>query len=63
MSEPTITENMALYLAQHRGNDKPFAMCARFYNARLRQIRREMRKLQRQAFWERMKKRFGGGKK
>jgi curved DNA-binding protein CbpA len=44
MSEPTITENMGLYLVQH--------------NARLREIRRALRKLERQAFWDRMKRRF-----
>jgi len=49
MSEPTITENMGLYLVQH--------------NARLREIRRALRRLERRAFWARIKKRFGGGKK
>lgn len=54
MSEKTITETMALYHAQHR-NTRPFALGVRFYNTRLRQIRREIRKLERQAFWERVK--------
>jgi hypothetical protein len=49
MSEPTITENMALYLAQH--------------NARLREIRRELRKLERRSWWARLKARVKGGKK
>jgi ABC-type uncharacterized transport system ATPase component len=62
MSEPTITENMALYDAQHR-KGKPFAMGARFYETRLKQVRREIRRLERQAFWERIKARFKGGKK
>jgi hypothetical protein len=48
MSEPTITENMGLYLAQH--------------NARLRDIRRELRKLERRYWWLRLKARFKGGK-
>jgi hypothetical protein len=62
MSEPTITENMALYEAQHRAST-PFATGARFYDTRLKQVRREIRKLERQAFWERIKARFKGGKK
>jgi hypothetical protein len=41
MSEPTITENMALYRAQN--------------NARLKQIRRELRKLERRSWWARLK--------
>jgi hypothetical protein len=49
MSEPTITENMALYIAQH--------------NSRLKEIRREIRKLERRAWWERIKARFKGGNK
>jgi hypothetical protein len=62
MSEPTITQNMALYEAQHR-TSRPFAMGARFYDTRLKQVRREIRRLERQAFWERIKARFKGGKK
>jgi hypothetical protein len=38
-------------------------MGARFYDTRLKQVRREIRKLERQAFWERLKARFKGGKK
>jgi hypothetical protein len=44
MSEPTITENMALYLAQH--------------NVRLKEIRRAIRKLERRAWWLRLKAHF-----
>ena len=44
MSEPTITENMGLYLAQH--------------NARLREIRRALRQLERRSWWLRIKARF-----
>ena len=44
MSEPTITENMALYRAQH--------------NARLKEIRRAIRKLERRSWWYRIKARF-----
>jgi hypothetical protein len=49
MSEPTITDNLGLYLVQH--------------NKRLREIRRELRRLERRAFWARIKARIKGGKK
>lgn len=54
MSEPTITENMALYEAQHR-TSRPFAVAERFYNTRLKQVRREIRRLERRAWWDRVK--------
>jgi hypothetical protein len=48
MSNPTISENLGLYLAQH--------------HKRLRAIRRELRRLERRSWWLRIKARFKGGK-
>jgi hypothetical protein len=49
MSVRTITENLGLYRVQHQ--------------ARLREIRRELRRLERRSWWVRIKARFKGGKK
>jgi hypothetical protein len=49
MSEPTITQNLALYRMHHY--------------RQLREIRRELRKLERRSWWLRIKARFKGGNK
>jgi len=43
MSEPTISENLGLYLAHQK---------------QLREIRRELRRLERRSWWLRVKARF-----
>lgn len=49
MSVRTITENLGLYRVQHL--------------KQLREIRRELRKLERRSLWLRIKARFKGGNK
>jgi hypothetical protein len=55
MKEQTIVQNMGLFHARRR---KPFALEVRFFNQRLRQLRKAARKKHRQLLWLKLRQRF-----
>ena len=56
MKTPTITQNMALFEANRRNK---LEIATRFFDIRLRQLRKEARKKQRQLLWLKLHQLWG----